>query len=101
MRKTYCQISYYCNYFPDHQYPIDTKTVAQDHPQLANEELVSLYRRLELLNNCAQLHVQKSYNAPADDSEDEHCVLSENWTYQSDIKRWSRKCNKIGESNSF
>ncbi|KAJ8949156.1 hypothetical protein NQ318_012904 [Aromia moschata] len=77
----------------DLQFPIDVATAAQDHPLLESEVLDSLFRRLQILNSCAHLHQQRV--AHTDESEDEYCALSDNWTYQTDIRRWSRTCSKM------
>lgn len=81
------------------QFPIDLNAVKDDHPLLDSSVLHSLYRRLHILNKCAQFHQHRS--AHTDDSEDEQCALSENWAYQSDIRRWSRTCQseELGKSN--
>lgn len=62
--------------------------VQQDHPFLEPTVLQSLFRRLNVLNQCATVCQQPCSHR--DDSEDEQCALSDNWTYQSDIRRWSR-----------
>ncbi|KAJ8923792.1 hypothetical protein NQ315_010374 [Exocentrus adspersus] len=80
------------------QFPIDISTAAQDHPLLEPDVLHSLYRRLQILNSCAHLHQQRVTHT--DESEDEYCALSDNWTYQTDIRRWSRTCNKVPCQNS-
>lgn len=77
------------------QFPVDISTAAQDHPRLDPDILNSLFRRLQILNNCVHLHQQRvAHNT--DESEDENYALSKNWTFQSDIRRWSRAC--INES---
>ncbi|KAK9718983.1 RhoGAP domain [Popillia japonica] len=80
----------YAQMYEDMQFPIDLNAVKDDHPLLDSSVLHSLYRRLHILNKCAQFHQHRS--AHTDDSEDEQCALSENWAYQSDIRRWSRTC---------
>ncbi|CAH1255996.1 unnamed protein product [Diabrotica balteata] len=79
----------YAQFYQENQFPIDISTVSQDHPLLEADVLHSLFRRLQILNSCAHLHQQKLVNTD-DSEEDECCALSDNWTYQSDIKRWSR-----------
>ncbi|KAJ8969835.1 hypothetical protein NQ317_007708 [Molorchus minor] len=81
----------------DMQFPIDVTTAAQDHPLLESDVLHSLFRRLQILNSCAHLHQQRVTHT--DESEDEYCALSDNWTYQTDIRRWSRTCNRIPNQN--
>ncbi|CAG9855132.1 unnamed protein product [Phyllotreta striolata] len=88
----------YAQLYEDNQFPIEISTVAQDHPLLESDILHSLFRRLQILNSCAHLHQQKIVNTE-DESEDESCALSNNWTYQVDIKRWSRNCNKVPTSD--
>ncbi|GJQ82165.1 hypothetical protein Trydic_g3619 [Trypoxylus dichotomus] len=81
----------YAQMYEDMQFPIDLNAVKDDHPLLDSSVLHSLYRRLHILNKCAQFHQHRS-SSHTDDSEDEQCALSENWAYQSDIRRWSRTC---------
>lgn len=80
----------YAQFYEDNQFPIDISTVSQDHPLLEEDVLLSLFRRLQILNSCAHLHQQKLVNTDDDSEEDEGCALSENWTYQIGTKRWSR-----------
>lgn len=75
------------------QFPVDLSAAEQDHPQLEPSALHSLFRRLHSLNRCARIHQQRILHT--DDSEDENCALSNNWTYQSDIRRWSRNCQNL------
>ncbi|RZC32362.1 START domain containing protein [Asbolus verrucosus] len=82
----------YAQMYEDMQFPVDVSTVAQDHPLLEPDVLHSLFRRLQILNSCAHLHQQRITHANTDESEDECCALSDNWTYQTDIRRWSRMC---------
>ncbi|XP_019765316.2 rho GTPase-activating protein 7 isoform X2 [Dendroctonus ponderosae] len=82
----------YAQMYEDMQFPIDINQAAQDHPFLENDVLHSLFRRLKILNSCAHLHQQRVTHT--DESDDEYCALSENWTYQSDVRRWSRTCIK-------
>ncbi|XP_050313792.1 rho GTPase-activating protein 7 [Anthonomus grandis grandis] len=80
----------YAQMYEDMQFPIDISQAAQDHPLLDSDVLHSLFRRLQILNSCAHLHQQRVTHT--DESDDEHCALSENWTYQRDVRRWSRTC---------
>ncbi|KAL3290013.1 hypothetical protein HHI36_023387 [Cryptolaemus montrouzieri] len=81
----------YAQMFEDMQFPIDLATVTRDHPRLDPDALASLFRRLQTLNSCAHLHQQRmTHNT--DESEDENYALSKNWTFQTDIRRWSRAC---------
>ncbi|KAL1492738.1 hypothetical protein ABEB36_010947 [Hypothenemus hampei] len=82
----------YAQMYEDMQFPIDISQAAQDHSFLENDVLHSLFRRLKILNSCAHLHQQRVTHT--DESDDECCALSENWTYQSDVRRWSRTCAK-------
>lgn len=81
----------------EQQFPIDIDTAAQDHSFLRDEPdvLHSLFRRLQILNSCANLHHQQKSVTHTDESEDECCALSNNWTYQKDIRRWSRTCSTM------
>ncbi|KAJ3623347.1 hypothetical protein MTP99_019578 [Tenebrio molitor] len=87
----------YAQMYEDLQFPIDVSTVAQDHPLLEPDVLHSLFRRLEILNSCVHIHQQRIAHANTDESEDECCALSDNWTYQTDIRRWSRACKNPPE----
>ncbi|KAJ8970000.1 hypothetical protein NQ314_001429, partial [Rhamnusium bicolor] len=87
----------YAQLYEDMQFPIEVATAAQDHPLLEPDVLHSLFRRLQILNSCAHLHQQRVTHT--DESEDEYCALSDNWTYQTDIRRWSRTCNKMPAQN--
>ncbi|KAK9889354.1 hypothetical protein WA026_004627 [Henosepilachna vigintioctopunctata] len=81
----------YAQMYEEMQFPVDISTAAKDHPRLDPDVLSSLYRRLQILNNCVHLHQQKNVHN-TDESEDENYALSKNWTFQSDIRRWSRAC---------
>ncbi|XP_066152950.1 stAR-related lipid transfer protein 13 [Euwallacea fornicatus] len=81
----------YAQMYEDMQFPIEIYQVAQDHPFLEKDALHSLFRRLKILNSCAHLH-QHRIAHHTDDSDEEFCALSDNWTYQSDVRRWSRTC---------
>ncbi|XP_033232925.1 uncharacterized protein cv-c isoform X2 [Drosophila pseudoobscura] len=84
-------------YLADHQFPIDLNNVAKDHTNLENDQLQSLYRRLCVLNRCATMRLDQSHKPQTpqqkEESDDENFALSENWTFQPHIRRWSR----IGE----
>lgn len=67
---------------------MDITAAQHDHPLLEPIVLQSLFRRLHTLNQCARMCQQPSTHV--DDSEDEQCALSDNWTYQKDLRRWSR-----------
>ncbi|XP_068154084.1 uncharacterized protein cv-c isoform X1 [Drosophila tropicalis] len=87
----------YAQMYEDHQFPIDLNNVAKDHPNLENDQLQSLYRRLCVLNRCATMRLDQSHKPQTpqqkEESDDENFALSENWTFQRNIRRWSR----IGE----
>ncbi|XP_076262663.1 rhoGTPase activating protein isoform X2 [Rhynchophorus ferrugineus] len=82
----------YAQMYEDMQFPIDLNQAEQDHLFLEADVLNSLFRRLQILNNCAHLHQQRVTHT--DESDDEFCALSKNWTYESDTRRWSRTCSK-------
>nr|XP_022901316.1 rho GTPase-activating protein 7 isoform X2 [Onthophagus taurus] len=88
----------YAQMYEDMQFPIEVAAVEQDHPLLESSVLHSLYRRLHILNKCAQFHQQRV--SRSDDSEDEQCALSENWAYQKDIRRWSRTVDLENEEET-
>ncbi|KAJ8891728.1 hypothetical protein PR048_004263 [Dryococelus australis] len=76
------------------QFPIDVSGVQKDHPFLDPDSLQSLFRRLHALNRCANMKVDNVPKNKVDDSdEDDSCALSENWTFQPEIRRWSRVCD--------
>ncbi|XP_030369444.1 uncharacterized protein LOC115620377 isoform X2 [Scaptodrosophila lebanonensis] len=87
----------YAQMYEDHQFPIDLTNVAKDHTNLENDQLQSLYRRLCVLNRCANMRLDQSHKPQTpqqkEESDDENFALSENWTFQPHIRRWSR----IGE----
>ncbi|CAH0562379.1 unnamed protein product [Brassicogethes aeneus] len=85
----------YAQMYEDMQFPIDITTAGQDHPLLEEDVLNSLFRRLKILNNCAHLHHQQRVTAHTDESEDECCALSDNWTYLAKTRRWSRTCKVL------
>ncbi|XP_055680251.1 uncharacterized protein LOC129788248 isoform X2 [Lutzomyia longipalpis] len=81
----------YAQMYEDLQFPIDLSNVAQDHPFLENDPLQSLYRRLVALNRCATMRLDGTHkHGTNDDSDDDSCALSENWTFQPQSRRWSR-----------
>ncbi|XP_030756600.1 rho GTPase-activating protein 7 isoform X2 [Sitophilus oryzae] len=82
----------YAQMYEDMQFPIDLSQAEQDHTFLEPDDLNSLFRRLQILNSCANLHQQRVTHT--DESDDEYCALSDKWTFQSDTRRWSRTCSK-------
>ncbi|KAF5274760.1 hypothetical protein FQR65_LT04313 [Abscondita terminalis] len=78
----------YAQMYEEMQFPVDVGAAQRDHPLLEPAVLQSLFRRLHALNRCARVCQQPCIRP--DDSEDEQCALSDNWTYQSDLRRWSR-----------
>ncbi|KAH8351240.1 hypothetical protein KR084_012201 [Drosophila pseudotakahashii] len=91
----------YAQMYEDHQFPIDLNNVAKDHTNLENDQLQSLYRRLCVLNRYSLPLLLKLLNPfclttiiqQKEESDDENFALSEHWTFQPHIRRWSR----IGE----
>ncbi|KAM8706878.1 hypothetical protein ACLKA7_011043 [Drosophila subpalustris] len=87
----------YAQMYEDHQFPLELNNVAKDHTNLENDQLQSLYRRLCVLNRCANMRLDQSHKPQTpqqkEESDDENFALSENWTFQPHIRRWSR----IGE----
>ncbi|KAH8409723.1 hypothetical protein KR222_002849 [Zaprionus bogoriensis] len=87
----------YAQMYEDHQFPIELNNVAKDHTNLENDQLQSLYRRLCVLNRCANMRLDQSHKPQTpqqkEESDDENFALSGNWTFQPHIRRWSR----IGE----
>ncbi|XP_039288057.1 rho GTPase-activating protein 7 isoform X1 [Nilaparvata lugens] len=83
----------YAQMYEDLQFPIDVSGVQKDHPFLEPDSLQSLFRRLHALNRCANMKVDNLPKTTGDDSdEDDQCALSENWTFQPELRRWSRVC---------
>uniref|UniRef100_A0A336LWL9 CSON002268 protein n=1 Tax=Culicoides sonorensis TaxID=179676 RepID=A0A336LWL9_CULSO len=84
----------YASMFQENLFPIDLSTVAKDHPFLENDPLQSLYRRLVILNKCAKIRVELQKKTAVslmdEESDDENCALSENWSFEPQIRRWSR-----------
>lgn len=84
----------YAQMYEDHQFPIEINDVAKDHPFLENDPLQSLYRRLQTLNRCANMHIDTHQHShppkPSEDSDDDSCALSEAWTFAHNSRRWSR-----------
>ncbi|XP_075298116.1 rho GTPase-activating protein 7 [Opisthocomus hoazin] len=81
------------------QFPIDVKTVRKDHEFLDEDEIESLFRRLNTLNKCASMKVEISrHRKQSNDSEDdEPCAISNKWAYERCSQRWSR----IGSLEGF
>ncbi|XP_058811625.1 stAR-related lipid transfer protein 13 [Topomyia yanbarensis] len=84
----------YAQMYEDHQFPIEINDVAKDHPFLENDPLQSLYRRLQTLNRCANMHIDTHQHSHPpkqnEDSDDDSCALSEAWTFAHNSRRWSR-----------
>ncbi|XP_054697328.1 rho GTPase-activating protein 7-like isoform X2 [Grus americana] len=82
----------YAQLFEDMQFPIDVKTVRQDHEFLDGDAIESLFRRLNTLNKCASMKVEISRQRKrSDDSEDdEPCAISNKWAYERCSQKWSR-----------
>uniref|UniRef100_A0A8D8HEB1 StAR-related lipid transfer protein 13 n=1 Tax=Culex pipiens TaxID=7175 RepID=A0A8D8HEB1_CULPI len=84
----------YAQMYEDHQFPIEINDVAKDHPFLENDPLQSLYRRLQTLNRCANMHIDTHQHShppkQSEDSDDDSCALSEAWTFAHNSRRWSR-----------
>ncbi|KAK4871855.1 hypothetical protein RN001_015979 [Aquatica leii] len=88
----------YAQMYEEMQFPVDVGAAQRDHPLLEPAILQSLFRRLHALNRCARVCQQPCIRP--DDSEDEQCALSDNWTYQSDLRRWSRTVETEAQSNA-
>uniref|UniRef100_A0A224XGN9 Putative tumor suppressor protein n=2 Tax=Panstrongylus TaxID=65342 RepID=A0A224XGN9_9HEMI len=83
----------YAQMYEDLQFPIDVSGVQKDHPFLDTDSLQSLFRRLHALNRCANMKLEaptKQSRGGDDSDEEDQCALSENWTFQPEIRRWSR-----------
>ncbi|KAM9265810.1 rho GTPase-activating protein 7-like [Cariama cristata] len=82
----------YAQLFEDMRFPIDVKTVREDHEFLDGDAIESLFRRLNTLNKCASMKVEISCQRKrSDDSEDdEPCAISNKWAYERCSQRWSR-----------
>ncbi|XP_070502714.1 rho GTPase-activating protein 7 isoform X3 [Chironomus tepperi] len=85
----------YSQMYQDLQFPIDLSCVEKDHPFLEKDQLQALYRRLVILNRSATMRLDGQYSRNAsnkrrEDSDEDVCALSKNWTFQPEIRRWSR-----------
>ncbi|XP_055612731.1 stAR-related lipid transfer protein 13 [Uranotaenia lowii] len=84
----------YAQMYEDHQFPIEINDVAKDHPFLEHDPLQSLYRRLQTLNRCANMHIDTHQHTHPpkqnEDSDEDSCALSEAWTFAHNSRRWSR-----------
>ncbi|KAM5146014.1 stAR-related lipid transfer protein 8 [Mantella aurantiaca] len=82
----------YAQLYEDNQFPLDIGCVKRDHSFLDQDSLKSLCRRLMTLNACAPMkldvHYHRKQNEESD--EDDHCAISDRWTFQRDHGRWSR-----------
>ncbi|XP_073456862.1 stAR-related lipid transfer protein 8 [Aquarana catesbeiana] len=82
----------YAQLYEDNQFPLDIACVKRDHSFLDPDSLKSLCRRLMTLNACAPMkldvHYHRKQNEESD--EDDHCAISDRWTFQRGQGRWSR-----------
>lgn len=82
----------YVQTYEDNSFPVEITTVLKDHPNLDQDELQSLFRRLNTLNKCARMKrdglVKQSIHHDSD--EDEGLALSNNWQFHRGSRRWSR-----------
>ncbi|CAO1419637.1 unnamed protein product [Diamesa serratosioi] len=86
----------YAQMYEDQQFPIDLNSVEKDHPFLEKDPLQSLFRRLAALNRYATMRLDGQYQRNISqrdedsDVDEDDCALSENWTFQPELRRWSR-----------
>uniref|UniRef100_A0A2R5LMZ0 Putative rho gtpase-activating protein 7 isoform x2 n=1 Tax=Ornithodoros turicata TaxID=34597 RepID=A0A2R5LMZ0_9ACAR len=82
----------YVQMYEDNTFPVEITSVLKDHPNLDQDELQSLFRRLNTLNKCARMKrdglVKQSIHQDSD--EDEGLALSNNWQFHRGSRRWSR-----------
>ncbi|XP_021266280.1 rho GTPase-activating protein 7-like isoform X2 [Numida meleagris] len=82
----------YAQLFEDMQFPIDIRTVREDHEFLDGDAIESLFRRLNSLNKCALMEVEiNRQREQSDDSDDdEPCAISNKWAYERCSQKWFR-----------
>ncbi|XP_069749128.1 stAR-related lipid transfer protein 8 [Narcine bancroftii] len=82
----------YAQLYEDSQFPIDITAVEKDHDFLDKDSLVSVCRRLEILNKHTFIKTDANIGKKlVDDSdEDDACAISDRWEFQRENRRWSR-----------
>ncbi|XP_056417878.1 stAR-related lipid transfer protein 13 isoform X2 [Hyla sarda] len=82
----------YAQLYEDSQFPIDIASVKRDHDFLDRDHVEPLCRRLNTLNKCAsmKLDVSLQRKKSEDSDEEDHCAISDKWTFQRFSRRWSR-----------
>ncbi|XP_067950130.1 rho GTPase-activating protein 7-like isoform X3 [Watersipora subatra] len=83
----------YVQLFEEAQLPLDIDTVQRDHSFLEEQQLESLYRRLNILNKSVHMKLdinskKPSYATGGEEDEEETCVLSDKWCYEQSSGRW-------------
>ncbi|XP_014679462.1 PREDICTED: rho GTPase-activating protein 7-like, partial [Priapulus caudatus] len=80
-------------------FPIDVSSVGSDHDFLDEDSIQALYRRLNILNKCAKMRIDKLPVRQLEDSDEEDpCALSDRWKFQRHSRRWSRMPEVIDPS---
>ncbi|XP_032811166.2 rho GTPase-activating protein 7 isoform X1 [Petromyzon marinus] len=82
----------YAQLYEDSQFPISIRSVVKDHDFLDSDSIEALCRRLNTLNNCASMKLDRgSPRKRSEDSDDEDlCAISDKWMFQRASRRWSR-----------
>lgn len=80
--------------FTGELFPIKLSNVKDDHVNLGADAMRSLYRRLSVLNKAAIVKkdtaLKFNLKESADTEDDEPFALSGKWTFEPELKRWSR-----------
>ncbi|KAK7496603.1 hypothetical protein BaRGS_00012255 [Batillaria attramentaria] len=88
----------YAQMFEDGLFPVDISDVQRDHDFLDGDSIQSLFRRLNILNQCAVMKIdtQPRRKAIEESDEEDLSALSDRWEYQKNVRRWSRKGPYVG-----
>ncbi|OWJ99089.1 STARD8, partial [Cervus elaphus hippelaphus] len=82
----------YAQLFEEGLFPVDIGSVKKDHGFLDEDSLGALCRRLMTLNSCASMKLEVHFQCKQneDSEEEEHCTISNHWTFEQESKQWSR-----------
>ncbi|XP_020732248.2 stAR-related lipid transfer protein 8 isoform X1 [Odocoileus virginianus] len=82
----------YAQLFEEGLFPVDIGSVKKDHSFLDEDSLGALCRRLMTLNSCASMKLEVHFQCKQneDSEEEEHCTISNHWTFERESKQWSR-----------
>ncbi|XDA90442.1 hypothetical protein R6Z07F_020039 [Ovis aries] len=81
----------YAQLFEEGLFPVDIGSVKKDHSFLDEDSLGALCRRLMTLNSCASMKLEVHFQCKQneDSEEEEHCTISNHWTFERESKQWS------------